>query len=54
VKGVILTEGVGSRLPPLTEIANEFEYGFVKSRWTDAGTFEAGQLLLELDNRIRT
>ena len=36
----------------------QLEYGFVKGRWTDAGTFEslleAGQLLFELDNRIRT
>jgi glucose-1-phosphate thymidylyltransferase len=36
----------------------QLEYGFVKGRWTDAGTFEslieAGQLLLELDNQIRT
>ena len=36
----------------------ELEYGFVKGRWTDAGTFEllveAGQLLLELGNQIRT
>jgi glucose-1-phosphate thymidylyltransferase len=34
------------------------EYGFVKGRWTDAGTFEslieAGRLLLELGNQIRT
>jgi glucose-1-phosphate thymidylyltransferase len=32
-------------------------YGFVKGRWTDAGTFEslieAGQMLLELGNHIR-
>ena len=38
--------------------ARQLEYGFVKGRWTDAGTFEllieAGQLLLELGNRIRT
>jgi glucose-1-phosphate thymidylyltransferase len=36
----------------------QLEYGFVKGRWTDAGTFEsfmeAGRLLLELDNQIRT
>lgn len=36
----------------------QLEYGFVKGRWTDAGTFEslieAGQLLLELGNKIRT
>jgi glucose-1-phosphate thymidylyltransferase len=36
----------------------QLEYGFVKGRWTDAGTFEslleAGRLLLELDNKIRT
>jgi len=36
----------------------ELEYGFVKGRWTDAGTFEslieAGQLLLELGNQILT
>jgi glucose-1-phosphate thymidylyltransferase len=36
----------------------ELEYGFVRGRWTDAGTFEslveAGQLLLELGNQIRT
>jgi glucose-1-phosphate thymidylyltransferase len=36
----------------------QLEYGFVQGRWTDAGTFEslleAGQLLLELDNQIRT
>ena len=35
----------------------QLEYGFVKGRWTDAGTFEslieAGRLLLELDNQIR-
>ena len=35
----------------------QLEYGFVKGRWTDAGTFEtlieAGQLLLELNNQIR-
>jgi glucose-1-phosphate thymidylyltransferase len=34
----------------------ELEYGFVRGRWTDAGTFEslveAGQLLLELGNQI--
>lgn len=38
--------------------AGELEYGFVKGRWTDAGTFEslneASRLLLELDNQIRT
>ncbi len=36
----------------------QLEYGFVKGRWTDAGTFEslieAGWLLLELGNQIRT
>ncbi len=36
----------------------QLEYGFVRGRWTDAGTFEslieAGQLLLELENQIRT
>jgi glucose-1-phosphate thymidylyltransferase len=36
----------------------QLEYGFVKGRWTDAGTFEslveAGQLLLEQGNQIRT
>lgn len=36
----------------------QLEYGFVKGRWTDAGTFEslieAGQILLELGNQIRT
>jgi glucose-1-phosphate thymidylyltransferase len=36
----------------------ELEYGFVRGRWTDAGTFEslveAGQLLLELGNQVRT
>jgi glucose-1-phosphate thymidylyltransferase len=36
----------------------QLEYGFVTGRWTDAGTFEslmeAGQLLLELGNQIRT
>jgi glucose-1-phosphate thymidylyltransferase len=36
----------------------QLEYGFVKGRWTDAGTFEslieAGRLLLELGNQIRT
>ena len=35
----------------------QLEYGFVKGRWTDAGTFETliegGQLLLELNNQIR-
>jgi len=35
----------------------QLEYGFVKGRWTDAGTFEtlieAGRLLLELNNQIR-
>jgi glucose-1-phosphate thymidylyltransferase len=35
----------------------QLEYGFVKGRWTDAGTFEslveAGRLLLELGNQIR-
>lgn len=35
----------------------QLEYGFVKGRWTDAGTFEslneASRLLLELDNQIR-
>ena len=37
---------------------SQLEYGFVKGRWTDAGTFEslieAGRLLLELGNQIRT
>jgi glucose-1-phosphate thymidylyltransferase len=37
---------------------HQLEYGFVRGRWTDAGTFEslieAGQLLLELGNKIRT
>jgi glucose-1-phosphate thymidylyltransferase len=36
----------------------QLEYGFVKGRWTDAGTFEslieASQLLLELNNQIRS
>jgi glucose-1-phosphate thymidylyltransferase len=36
----------------------QLEYGFVKGRWTDAGTFEsfmeASRLLLELNNQIRT
>jgi glucose-1-phosphate thymidylyltransferase len=36
----------------------QLEYGFVKGRWTDAGTFEsfmeASRLLLELGNQIRT
>jgi glucose-1-phosphate thymidylyltransferase len=36
----------------------QLEYGFVRGRWTDAGTFEslieASQLLLELENNIRT
>ena len=36
---------------------NQLEYGFVKGRWTDAGTFEslieASQLLLEHGNQIR-
>jgi glucose-1-phosphate thymidylyltransferase len=36
----------------------QLEYGIVKGRWTDAGTFEslveATQLLLELANQIRT
>jgi len=35
----------------------QLEYGFIKGRWTDAGTFEslieAGLLLLELNNQIR-
>ena len=35
----------------------QLEYGFVRGRWTDAGTFEllveAGRLLLELGNQIR-
>jgi glucose-1-phosphate thymidylyltransferase len=37
---------------------SQLEYGFVKGRWTDAGTFEsleeASRLLLELNNQIRT
>jgi dTDP-glucose pyrophosphorylase len=36
----------------------ELEYGFVRGRWTDASMFEslveAGQLLLELGDQIRT
>ena len=36
----------------------QLEYGFVKGRWTDAGTFEslieAGQMLFELGNQIRS
>lgn len=36
----------------------QLEYGFVRGRWTDAGTFEslieAGRLLIETGNQIRT